>query len=153
VIPESSHPSIQRFLAWKNRSNGELVAVADDEIVSNIERGQRPAQGRIQRIHLFAQTGGLIERFAERICGQQLQRSARVAECHLQGVVVGVADGGLQGIASKIWSQRPSGPVDHPVRCCGENIAFAERSARSLPRSQIGRIAEFETQGRVAGIV
>ena len=108
VIPESSHPSVQRLVAWKKTLEGKLVAVAHDEVLRNIESRQGPAERGIERVHFFAQIGGLIQRLAVRICRQQLQRSAGVPQRDLQRVVVGVADGGLVRVASEIRPQRPS---------------------------------------------
>ena len=115
VIPESSQPCVQRFEAREEAFKRNLVAVAHDKVVLHIEGGQGLAERGIERIDLFAEVRRLILGFAEGVSGQHIQAFAGVAQGDLQSVVIGVADGGLIGIAAEIRSQRPSRAVDRPV--------------------------------------
>src|SRR5580658_3373128 len=70
----------------------------------------------------------------------------------LQGIIVGVANGGFQGVASEIRSQRAPGPIDRLARRGQENVALAEWTTRGLARRQVGRIAKLQTKRGVAWI-
>ena len=52
----------------------------------------------------------------------------------------------------KFGPSGPLRPVDHLARRGRENVALIERTAGSLARRQVGRIAELQAQRRVPGI-
>jgi hypothetical protein len=79
-----------------------LIAVTHHEIVLHIKGGQRFAERRLERIHLFADVGRLILGFAKRVCRQHIQPLAVMAQRDLQRIVVGIAHGGLVGVASEV---------------------------------------------------
>src|ERR1700677_4170197 len=73
-------------------------------------------------------------------------------QSNLQGVEVGVADGGLSRITPEVRPQRPSRPVDRLARCRDKSIALIERAARSLAGRKIDRIAQKQALSRIPRI-
>src|ERR1700678_2146569 len=63
---------------------GKFVGVADHEVVLHVECRQSTAQPRIDRINCFADVGGLIDRFAVGVAGEQLQALAGMAKAELE---------------------------------------------------------------------
>src|SRR5271170_3116163 len=87
----------------------KLVVVADDEIVFHIEGGERFTKSGIERVDGFAEVRRLVLRFAEGVTGEDGEAPGAVAQSDLQRVVIGVADGGLVGVAAEVraqWSAR-----------------------------------------------
>ena len=84
VIPEISQPCVQRFEASEKAFEGNLVVVADDEVLPDVKGRQGIAEGGIDRIDLFAQIGRLVQRLAVGVSGRQFQPSAGMAQAELQ---------------------------------------------------------------------
>src|SRR6202451_3486753 len=104
---------------------GKFVGIADDKVMLHVEGGERVAERGIGRIDFFAGVGGLVHGFAEGIAGEHLQASAGVAQAEFAGVVVGVADGGLVGVAAEVGAERSAGAVAVLSGGGGEDVAFA----------------------------
>src|ERR1700730_466478 len=71
-------PAIGEFLGAIQLVEGQVVAVADHEIMRAVERREAAAQTGIDRIVLLAIAGRDVQGFAEGIAEQRLQSSRRV---------------------------------------------------------------------------
>src|SRR3984957_19020227 len=131
---------------------GKFVGVADNEVMLYIESGECVAERGIDGIDFFADVGGLIHGFAEGIAGKHLQAAAGVAEAEFEGVVIGVADGGLIGIAAEVGAERSAGSVDGLAGSRGEDVALAEGAAGGGAGGNLAGLAQAEAERGIAGI-
>ena len=117
----------------------QLVTVADDKVMSYVELGKRPAIVGIERVDRIAEGRGIIQGFGPGIGCQEPEISDLLLQAGLQGVVVGIGNRGLPGIAGEIklaisqFTARGDGieprPIDDRTVRQIVNGVFAERTA------------------------
>src|SRR5580704_7588119 len=128
------------------------IVVADDEIVLHVERRERFAERRIQRIDGFAEIRRLILRFAEGVAAENREAAAGVAQRDLERVVIRIADGGLTRVAAEIRTKRAARAVENLSGVADVLAVFAERTARNLAWGEVRGIAEREAKRWIARI-
>ncbi len=105
-------PSAGEAIGAEELVEGQLILVAEDEVVLHVEGRERVAERRVEGVDLFADVGRLVQRFAVGVGGGELEAAAGVAGAEFERVVVGVADVGLQRVAAEVGSERAAGSVD-----------------------------------------
>ena len=130
----------------------QLVLIADDKVLLDVERGDRVAERRVERVDFFGGVGGLVERFAVGVGGGKLEPPAGVPRAEFERIVVGVADGGLLRIAAKVGPERTTRTVDHAAADGVVGRVFAIGTAGEGAGLHFTRLAQAQTQSGVAGI-
>src|SRR5580704_12819421 len=128
------------------------IVVADDEIVLHIERRERFAERRIQRIDGFAEIRRLILRLAEGVAAENREAAAGVAQRDLERVVIRIADGGLARVAAEIRTERAARAVENLAGVSDVLAVFAKRTARNLAWREVRGIAERKAKRRIARV-
>ncbi len=131
---------------------GQLIFIADDQVVFYVEGRDGVAESGVDGIDFFADVGGLVEGLAVGVGGGDFEASTGVPGAEFECVVVGVADGGLVGVAAEGGSERAAGSVDLTA-CDGEiGGVFAAGSAGGGAGHDLAGLAEAQAEGWVADV-
>src|SRR5438128_11709854 len=121
--------------------------------MSVIERGECHAGSRIKGIHLLSIAGGIVQRRAIGVAGQQLQPSAGMPQVELQRIVAGLSYRDEVAIGLKINPEdREASTQDRLTRGVGENTAFQTWSTGRTGRPHLVCLAKTETETRITRI-
>ena len=110
VMPLNLHPLTKPARSAKE-IEGQLVVVADDEVVPHVERGERML-ARVEQIDLLAVSRTIVQRLGVGVAGEKFQAGDLLAHTHLQRVVAGLAAGDEVAIAGEVRPERPARAVD-----------------------------------------
>jgi hypothetical protein len=117
--------------------------------VSQIVRGQRPAQAVVCEIDPFAKSGAVVYCLGISVCGQESDVSRFPLNTDLQGVVVGIGD------VHRVTIAVPECGAERVTRA-QDLRAIRERKGRRLQvrpaRRGCPHLIQFEAEVRVAGV-
>src|SRR5579863_1999783 len=136
----------------KESFDWNFVVVADNEVVGDVERRQRVAEGGVDRIYFFSKIGRFVHRLAVGVSGGQFEPSAGVAQAEFESVVIRFADGRLIGVAAEVRTQGAAGSVDHLAGSGREYVAFPEGTAGGGAGRDGAGLAQTQAERRVTGI-
>ena len=102
VIPEIVQPQSLSLEPVGVPEEWQLIAVAEDKVVSDVELRKRPAIVGIERVDRVTEARGVIERLGPCVGRQKAEVSDLLLQAGLQGVVVGIGDRGFPGVAGEI---------------------------------------------------
>src|SRR5215471_9043518 len=82
---------------------GQEIAIADHEIVRDVETGKPTAQPHVERVRLpVLQVRGIVQRLAEGIGRIQSEAPAVMADAYLRRVVSRVGQGGKEDVIAEV---------------------------------------------------
>src|SRR5271168_1252915 len=126
--------------------------MTQDKVLFHVEGRKRVAERRIEWIDLFTDVGRLVQRLAVGVCRREFEPPSTVARAQFKGVVVGMPNGGLKGIATKVWPQWTTRSVD--LAACNGIVdrVFSVCAAGQSSGLHFARLTETQAEGRIAGI-
>ena len=92
-------------------SERQVVFIAHDKVVRDVERGECAAQAWIVRIDRIKKPGRVVNRFRPAVCSADAKSSNILCELNLKRVVVGVRDRRLPCIVRKIERAESGGCI------------------------------------------
>ena len=146
-------PAARQPVGMEELIEGQLIVVADDEVVLHIERRDGIAERRIEGVDLFADVRRLVQRLAVGVGGIELEPARGVARAEFERVVVGVADVRLEGVAAEVRSQLLACSIDHPARCRIVDRIFAESPAGQGSEHDVAWLAQAQAESGIARIL
>ena len=147
----------------KSGGNRQRVTVGGDEVVGEIEGGERAtgagaactrtgAAGYVCRIHRFGERGGLIDGLAPGVAGLQVERAGDALGAEFERVIVGVGDGALEIDAAEGGTKGCACALVGGAVGCGVGAALAEGPAGSGAGSDLRWLGKGEAERGVAGV-
>src|SRR5258705_13373930 len=100
-------------------SERQVVAVADDKVMRNVERGKRPAQAGIERVDRVEEPGRVVDGFRPGVRAKDAKSSYFLLKLNLQSIVVGVGRGRFPGVVLEIEGTNPVDIIQFPSRSHG----------------------------------
>src|SRR5262249_34147848 len=116
---------------------GQLIVVADNEVMTHVERRQRTC-ALIEEINLFAIARRVVERFGIGVASKKLEILQALPQSKLNGVIAGLSDRYEIALTRKIAAKRASSsalgsPTRQNIRCI-----LSARAARRYAQTKCG---------------